>query len=138
MAMKASMVIVVGLLVVTFAFWNGEAEAQRGGGKVPQGRSLEGGGGAGKVHLQRPTGKANHKSKAVSKEAHRKQKGSPQEKQKHTAKKGGEHEKKHTGKTAVREPASQTKAKALEKPTQVGKAAPETKPAAGVPVAPKQ
>ena len=68
----------------------------------------------------------------------KKQKGSPQEKQKHTAKKGGEHEKKQKGKTAVRGPVGEVKVKALEKPTQVGKAAPGTSPSLGVPAVPKQ
>ena len=135
--MKASMVTAVGLLIVTLAFWNGEAEAQRGGGRVPQARAPKVvGGGGGKSHPQQPKVKANHKAKAAPKEAHKKQKGSPQEK--HTAKKSGEHEKKQKGKAAVRGPAAEVNVKALEKPTQVGKAASGTNPSPGVPAVPKQ
>jgi hypothetical protein len=137
-AMKASMVTMVGLLVVICAFWNGEAEAQRGGGKVPPARAPKvAGAGGGKVHPQQPKVKANHKAKvAAPKEAHKKQKGSPHEQPK--MKKGGEHEKQQKGKAAVRGPLGEVKSKALEEPTEVGKAVPGTSPSPGVPAVRKQ
>jgi len=137
--MKASMVTAVGLLVMMFAFWNGEAEAQRGGGRVPQGRTLKegSGGGGGKIHPQQPKVKANHKAKvAAPTEAHKKHKGSPHEQPK--MKKGGEHEKQQKGKAAVRGSIGEVKSKALEQPTEVGKAVPGTRPSPGVPAVRKQ
>jgi len=80
------MVTLVGVLVVTFACWIGDAGAQNGAGKVgaaPAGPLKKAVGAAvAKAHPAQPQGKAQQKAKAaVSREAQKKQKGSPQEKQ---------------------------------------------------------
>jgi hypothetical protein len=99
------MVTVVGLLVATFAFWIGDAEAQQGAGKVAAAPAhpLKAAAGAAvaKAHPAQPQGEAQQKAKAaISKEAQKKQNGSPQ--QKHDAKKNQAHKKeeKKTGKAA--------------------------------------
>lgn len=105
-AMRVSMVTVVGLLVVTFAFWIGDAEAQHGAGKVAAApaHALKKAAGAAvaKSHPAPPQGTVQQKAKAaVSKEVQKKQNGSPQQKQ--DAKKNQAHnkaEEKKVGKAA--------------------------------------
>jgi len=85
MAVRVSIVTVVCLLVVTFAFWIGDAEAQHGAGKVPAAPAhplkKAAGAAVGKVPPAQPQGKAQQKAKAaVSKEAQKKQNDSPEEK----------------------------------------------------------
>jgi hypothetical protein len=136
MTMKVSIVSVVGLLVVTFAFWLGQAEAQHGGGKgrtgPAQGHAPKGGArpGAGKTHPTPPKGKGQQKSKgAPPKKAKKKQKqqdsaqAKPDAKKKHALKKeekkarkedDAPHEK-HTVKAKARERAKEAESKALAK-----------------------
>ena len=68
--MKASMMTASVLLVVTFAFSIGDAEAQRrgGGGRVAPPRPQRGGagGGAGKMHPPQPKAKVQQKAKGGS------------------------------------------------------------------------
>jgi hypothetical protein len=104
--MKVSMMTVAGLLVVTFAFWIGQAEAQQHGGKgKPAGASPPKGGArppAGKTSPPQPKAKAQQKSPGgMAKAAQTKQKQHDSakaklvEKTKHTAKeKAREHVKK--------------------------------------------
>jgi len=82
--MRVSIVTAVGLLVVTLAFWIGDAEAQNGAGKVAAAPAhplkKAAGAAVAKAHPAQPQGKAQQKAKAaVSKEAAKKQNGSPQE-----------------------------------------------------------
>jgi hypothetical protein len=107
LTMKMSMVTVVVLLVVTFAFWIGQAEAQQRGGKgMPAGAPPRKGGArpaAGKMSPPQPKGKAQQHSKGGMAKAAAQNKQKPQdsvhakhdEKTKHAAKeKAREHVKK--------------------------------------------
>jgi hypothetical protein len=148
MAMRVSMMTVVGLLVVVFAFWSGDAEAQRGRGRGGAAPAHPLGGarpGVGKTHPQQPKAKAHQKSKGpASKGAQKKQKGSPQEKgkakkeiadKKGAGKKAGDRHEAPAGKAKVREGAKEAKSKTQAKAQQVGKAAPGTRPTSGTPTA---
>jgi hypothetical protein len=68
LAMKASMVTAVGLMLVTFAFWIGQAEAQhRGGGRPAVAHPPKGGGRPSAVKAHPPQPKAKqHPPKAKS------------------------------------------------------------------------
>ncbi len=114
--MKVSVVTVVGLLLVTFVFWIGQAEAQhRGGrGKVAVSHPPKGGArpGAGKAHPVQPKAKSQQKAKggiakpAQKKEKHKESaKAKHDEKKKHLAKEKAKAEK-HAKKTEKKAPAT--------------------------------
>jgi len=91
--------------VVTFAFWIGDAEAQHGAGKVPAALAhplkKAAGAAVGKVPPAQPQGKAQQKAKAaVSKEAQKKQNGSPEEKNAAKKNQASKNEEKKAGKAA--------------------------------------
>ncbi len=146
--MKVSMLTVVCLLVATFAFWVGDAEAQRGRGRMAPARPPGGGGARPGMVTQpaQPKAKAQQKSKEpASKGAQKKQKGSPREKgnakkdiarkteaEKKAGKAGDGHEA-QTDKAKARESAKEAKSKTPAKAQQVGKAAPGTSPTNGAP-----
>jgi hypothetical protein len=121
-----SMVTAVGLLVVTLAFWLGQAEAQHTGGKGRAAPAHPPKGGAGKQHLSPPKGKAQHKSKGgPPKKAQKKEKRQDAAKEKHDTKKkhtltkeerkARKEDEKHAAKTRKRERAKEAKSKVLVK-----------------------
>jgi hypothetical protein len=86
MAMKGSLAAVVGLLVVTFAYCVGQAEAQHRGGKAkpaePHAPKAGPQPGVGKAHPAQPKHRAQPKSKgAMPKAAVKKEQDSPKKKQ---------------------------------------------------------
>jgi hypothetical protein len=106
--MRASIVTVVGLLMVTFAFWLGQAEAQHGKGRgaptpPPKAASRPN---VVKPHAPQPKVKAQQKAKAAApKSAQKKQK--PQD----SAKAKEAEKKKHTAKTKTPEHAKKAQKK---------------------------
>jgi hypothetical protein len=109
--MKVSMLTAVGLVVVTFAFWIGHAEAQhRGGTGRPAAVHPPSGGGRpspGKAHPPQPKAKAQQKAKgATTKPAQKKQQHKDLAETKHVEKK------KHIEKEKAREHAKKAEKKA--------------------------
>ncbi len=126
--MKVSIVTVVGLLMVTFVFWIGEAEAQHRGGKgkgavahAPKGAARPG---PARPHAPQVKAKAQHKAKgAMAKPAQKKPKAKESAKANHAEKK------KHTAKETAKGLAKKAEKKAPAKVKGLAKKAEKKAPA---------